>query len=148
MLCKRRVNGREDGAGDLVGAVQEPVGEGQHLASGVATQCCEHHGEDSEEEHCVAGDGEGRRIPPGEVEGEGQRNTEREAQRAGIVERHRIAANAPPVPGQRQIEAIFGKLDQQLLATLGRFSRPVRLEELLRGTDRCDHLLLGERVVP
>src|SRR5216683_7648360 len=96
------VDGRKDGAGDLVGAAQQPVGEGQHLASGVAAQCCKHHGEAYEEEHCVAGDTQGGRIPPGEVEGEGQRDAEREAQRADAAERLRVAASAPPVPGQHE----------------------------------------------
>src|SRR5712692_2607843 len=96
------VDGRKDGAGDLVGAAQQPVGEGQHLASGVAAQCCKHHGEAHEEEHCVAGDTQGGRIPPGEVEGEGQRDAEREAQRADAAERLRVAASAPPVPGQHE----------------------------------------------
>ncbi len=74
------VDGREDGAGDLVSAAEEPVGEGQHLASGVVAECCEHHGEASEEKRCPAFDGEGGRIPPGEVEGQGQCDAEREAE--------------------------------------------------------------------
>ncbi len=71
LVVLQEVDGREDGAGDLVSAAQEPVGEGQHLASGVAAERGEHHGAADEEERCVAGDGEGGRIPPGEVEGEG-----------------------------------------------------------------------------
>jgi hypothetical protein len=93
---------REDSAGDLVVAAQESVGEGQHFASSVATKRGEHHGDASEEKHCPAFDGEGGRIPPGEVEGQGQCDAEREAQRAGVVERQRVAANVPPVPGQHE----------------------------------------------
>ena len=96
------INRREDGAGDLVSAAEEPFGEGQPLASGIAAQSCEHHGDADEEKCCVAGDGEGGRIPPGEVEGERQCDAEREAQRAGVVERRRVAANPPPVSGQHE----------------------------------------------
>jgi hypothetical protein len=102
LVVLQGVDGREDGAGDLVGAAQEPVEEGQHLASGVAAERREHHGDANEEERRPAFDGEGGRIPPGEVEGEGQCDAEREAQRAGVVERYRVAANVPPVPGQHE----------------------------------------------
>ncbi len=58
LVVLQGVDGREDSAGDLVVAAQESVGEGQHLASSVATKRGEHHGDASEEKHCVAGDGE------------------------------------------------------------------------------------------
>src|SRR6266704_5076380 len=65
------VDRREDGTGNLVSAVQHPVGECQHFTSIVAAERGEYHGTADEEEHCVAGNGEGRRVPPGEVESEG-----------------------------------------------------------------------------
>lgn len=82
--------------------MQHPVGECQHFTSIVAAERGEYHGTADEEEHCVAGNGEGRRVPPGEVESEGQRDAEHEAQRAGVVERRRVAANPPPVPDQHE----------------------------------------------
>ena len=85
-----------------VKTAQEPVGEGQHLTSGVAAECCEHHGTADEEERCVAGDGEGGRIPPVEVKGQGSATLSAKRSRAGVVERCRVAANVPPVPGQHE----------------------------------------------
>lgn len=77
-------------------------GEGQHLAPGLATQRCEHHGTANQEKYCFAGDGEFGRIPPGEGEGEGLCDAQDEAHRAGVVERHRVAANPPSMPHQRR----------------------------------------------
>lgn len=78
--CKRRVEGRENSAGNLVGASEVPVGQSQHLAPDAAAERCEHHREASEEECRGASDREGGRIPPGEIEGEGQRDAEHEVE--------------------------------------------------------------------
>ncbi len=94
------VDGREDGAGHLVGAAQQPVGESQELAAGIASERGEQQGTANEDQRCVAGEPQGRHVPPGEVEGEGQRDTEHEAQNTGVGEARRVAANPPEVPGQ------------------------------------------------
>ena len=96
------VDGREDGASQLVVATQQPVGESQELASGFAPERGEQQGTANEDQCCVAGKPQGWHEPPNEVEGQGQSETEHEAGGADVVEARRVAANPPDVPGQHE----------------------------------------------
>jgi hypothetical protein len=49
-LLLHGVDGREDGAGYLVCAAQQPVGEGQELTSGFAQERCEQQGTANEDQ--------------------------------------------------------------------------------------------------
>src|SRR5579884_2512174 len=66
----QRVDRCKQGAGDLVMAAQQPVGERQDLAAGLAAQRVEQHRAAEEDERRIAGHREGRRVPPSEVEGQ------------------------------------------------------------------------------
>ena len=96
------VDGREDGASQLVVATQQPVGESQELASGFAPERGEQQGTANEDQCCVASEPQGRHEPPDEIESEGQREAEHEAQWACVVEMHWVASNPPEVPGQHE----------------------------------------------
>jgi hypothetical protein len=97
MVIKRR----EEQAACLVVPAEQPVGDGQDFASGVAAQRREQHGGTIEQQRSVAGDPQGRRIPRGGEQEKEHSHVQSVGQGPGRPQRGRVTAGPQPLPSQQ-----------------------------------------------